>query len=106
MAIPRVDRAELVEGLRLLDTMVTRKRQAKAVLTFADGVLSIKIANTGVGVRAEGEWPGTAMFAAQMLFISMNSPPTADPATLSVEDSRFLIERRSTLCEWIESKRR
>jgi hypothetical protein len=106
MAMLKVDRTQLIESIRVLDGMVKRKRQAKAILKFTDGVLSITIANTTVDVHAAGDWPGAAKIGAQMLFISIGSPPTADPVTLSVEGNRFLIERRSTLCEWVESKRR
>ena len=105
MAMLKVDRTQLIDGIRVLDGMVKRKRQARAILTFTDGVLSIKIANTVVDVQAAGDWPGTAKIGAQMLFISVSSPPAADPVTLSVEGNRFLMERRSTLCEWVESKR-
>jgi hypothetical protein len=102
----RVDRTQLIEGIRVLDGMVRHKRQAKAKLTFTDGVLSIKIANTTVDVHAAGEWPGAAKIGAQMLFISISSPPANDPVTLTVEGDRLFIERRSTLCEWVESKHR
>ena len=104
LAMLKVYRTELIESIRVLDGMVKRKRQAKAILTFKDGVLSIKIANTIEGVHAVGEWPGTAKIAAQMLFIWISSPSTADPVTLSVEGNRLIIERTSTLCEWVESK--
>jgi hypothetical protein len=60
MAILNVDRTQLIEGIRVLDGMVKRKRQARAILTFTDGVLSIKVANTTVDVHAAGDWPGTA----------------------------------------------
>jgi hypothetical protein len=105
MAMLMVDRSQLVEGIRVLDGMVKRKREARATLKFADGMLSIKIANTSVDVHAAGDWSGAAKIAAQMLFITVSSPPSADPVTLTVERDRFFIERRSTLCEWVESKR-
>src|ERR1039457_3683465 len=104
MAMLKVDRTQLIDSIRVLDGMVMRKRQAKAILTFTDGVLSIKIANTIVGIDTVGEWPGTAKISAKMLFASISAPPTADPVTLSVEGNRFLMERSSTLCEWAESK--
>lgn len=102
----KVDRTQLIEGVRLLDGMIKRKRLARAILSFTNGMLSIKVANTIVDVHAVGEWPGTAKIDAQMLFVSISSPPAADPVTISVEANRFRIERRSTLCEWVESKRR
>jgi hypothetical protein len=106
MAMLKADRGQFVEGVRVLAGMVKRKRQAKAIFTFDDGVLSIKVSNTIVEVRATGEWSGTATIGAQMLFISISSPPIADSVTLSVEGNRLLIERMSTLCEWVESKHR
>lgn len=105
MAKLMVDRTQLIEGIHVLDGMVKRKREARATLTFADGVRSIRTANTSVDVHAAGDWPGAAKIAAQMLFITISSPPSADPVTLTVEGDRFFIERRSTLCEWVESKR-
>jgi hypothetical protein len=60
MAMLKVNRAQLIDGIRVLDGMVMRKRQAKAIRTFTDGVFSIKIANTIVGIDAVSEWPGTA----------------------------------------------
>jgi hypothetical protein len=105
MAMLMVDRTQLIEGIRVLDGMVKRKREARATLKFADGLLSITIAHTTVDVHAAGDWPGAAKIAARMLFIAISSPPTADPVTLVVEGDRFFIERRSTLCEWVESKR-
>jgi hypothetical protein len=99
-----VDRTQFIEGLRILDGMIKRKHQAKAVLRFTGGVLTIRVANTAVDVDAIGEWPGTAKIAFRMLFTMANSPPTVDPVTLAVEGDRLVIERRWTLCEWVASK--
>ena len=101
----KVDRAQFIESVQVLDGMIKRKRTAKAILTFTDGVLSIKIANTSVDVYAVGDWPGTAKIGALTLLLSISPPPAADPVTLSVEGDRMHIERRSTHCEWTESKR-
>jgi hypothetical protein len=101
----KVDRAQFIESVQLLDGMIKRKRQAKAVLTFKDGALSIKIANTIVNVYAVGDWPGSAKIGALMLLLSISPPPASDPVTLSVEGDRMRIERRSTACEWIEASR-
>jgi hypothetical protein len=104
MAMLKVDRTQFLDGLRVLDGMVKRKHQAKAVFAFVDGLLSIKIANTVVEMPAAGQWPGTAKIHARMLFTA-SPPPSIDSVTLRVEGNRFFIERLSTLCEWIESKR-
>ncbi len=99
-----MDRAQFLEGVRVLDGMVKRKQQAKAIFTFRDGLLTMKIANTVVDVPATGEWSGTAKMSAQVLFAATNPPPLTDTVTLKVEGSRMSIGRISTHCEWVESR--
>ena len=106
MTMLQVDRAQFIDGVHVLAGMIKRKRQAKAVFTFANGLLSIKIANTVVEMPATGEWSGTAKIAAQVLFGSTSPVPTVDTVTLAVEGDRLSIGRISTHCEWTEIQNR
>lgn len=106
MALLLADRTQLVEGIRVLDGMIKRKRQANAVFTFTDGQLSISVANTVVTVQASGEWTGTARISALMLFAAITPPPTDDLVRLTVDKDRMIIDRRSIRCDWVESKHR
>ena len=101
MQLLKVDRAQFFEAVRLTTGTIRRKRQAKAVFTFADGTLRIQVANNVTEVSAQGEWPGTAKVGAIFLFKVVSPPPEGDPITLRVDDKRLYVERISTPCEWI-----
>jgi hypothetical protein len=80
MPLLKVDRTQFLEGIRVLDGMISRKRQAKAILKFVDGVLSITVAKTAVDVWARGEWSGTAKIVRRCY---SRQPPLLPTQTLS-----------------------
>ena len=102
MTMLQVDGEQFLNGVHVLAGMIKRKRQAKAIFKFADGLLSIKIANTVVEIPATGDWSGTAKIAAQVLFRAVSPVPTVETVTLTVEGSRLSIGRISTHCEWAD----
>jgi hypothetical protein len=104
MPLLKVDRTQFVEGIELLAGMTKLNRMAKAMLTFTNGVLSIKVGSTAIDVHAAGDWSGVAKANGKAFLIASRDLPATDPITLKVEDDRLLIERRSVRCEWSESK--
>src|ERR1035437_8143983 len=100
MPLLKVSRAQFLEAAKLGTAILKRKRQAKAVFSFRDGMLSITIANSSSDVPAEGDWPGVAKCPALFLLKVVNPPPNADPVTITCNDGRLSIERVTTACEW------
>jgi hypothetical protein len=106
MALLKVDRAQLLEAVEVLVGMTKRNRMAKAMFTFTNDVLSIKVGSTTMDVRATGDWSGVAKTNGQAFLLASRDLPATDPLTLKVEEDRLLIERRSVRCDWSESKPR
>jgi hypothetical protein len=106
MPLLKVDRAQFVDAVEVLAGMTKRNRMAKAMLTFANNVLSIKVGSNTMDVHAAGDWNGVAKANGQAFMSASRDLPATDPVTLKVEDDRVLIERRSVHCEWTESKQR
>ena len=106
MPLLKVDRTQFLEAVEVLVGMTKRNRMAKAMLTFANGVLSIKVGSTTMDVHAAGDWSGVAKTNGQAFLSASRDLPATDPVTLKVEGDRLLIERRSVRCDWSESKLR
>jgi|ERR1035441_23373 len=106
MPLLKVDRTQFLEAVEVLVGMTKRNRMAKAMLTFANGALSIKVGSTTMDVHAAGDWSGVAKTNGQAFLFASRDLPATDPLTLKVEDDRLLIERRSVRCDWSESKPR
>jgi hypothetical protein len=100
MPLLKVPRAQFLEAVELATGILKRKRQAKAIFSFRDGLLTIMIANSSSDVPAEGDWPGVAKSPALFLLRAVNPPPSADPVTITCNDGRLSIERVTTACEW------
>ncbi|MEN6532401.1 MAG: hypothetical protein ABFD89_01985 [Bryobacteraceae bacterium] len=104
MPLLKVDRRQSLEGIEVLAGMTKRNRVVKAMLTFSNGVLSVKLGSTAVDVYAAGDWSGVAKTNGQAFLLASRDLPASDSLTLKVEDDRLLIERRSVRCDWSESK--
>ena len=77
MAMLKVDRTQFVDAVEVLAGMTKRNRAAKAMLTFTNGVLSIKVGSTTVDVHSAGDWSGVAKTNGQaFLFASRDLPAT------------------------------
>ena len=101
MPVLRVPLAPFLEAVEVASAILRRKRQAKAVFSFRNGLLTIAIAQSACDVPADGEWPGVAKTPALFLLRVVNPPPKADPVTITLNDGRLSIERVSTACEWL-----
>lgn len=104
MPLLKMDRAQFVEGVAFFAATVKRNRMAKAMLTFKNGVLSIKVGSTTIDVHAAGDWRGVAKVNGQAFLIASRDLPATDLLTLIVENDRLRIERRCMRCDWSESK--
>ena len=104
MPLLKVDRSHFIDSVQVLVGMTKRNRIAKAMLTFSNDVLSIKVGSTAIDVPASGDWSGIAKTHGQAFLLASRDLPATDTLTLKVEDDRLLIERRSISCEWTESK--
>jgi hypothetical protein len=100
-----VTRNELLSALQTLAGVVDPKRASEAVLTLANGVLSIELPGASVSVPAEGLWPGSVRVPGQFFLALARVPPKDDPFHLSVRDGRFRISKSSTLCLVEETRR-
>jgi hypothetical protein len=76
MALLKVDRTQLLEAVEVLAGMTKRNRMAKAMLTFTNGVLSIKVGSTTMDVHAAGDWSGVAKTNGQAFLFSKPRPPS------------------------------
>ena len=106
MPLLKVDRAQFVDAVEVLAGMTKRNRMAKAMLTFANNVLSIKVGSTTMDVHAAGDWNGVAKTNGQAFLSASRDLPATDPLIVKVEDDRLMIERRSVRCDWSEFKPR
>jgi hypothetical protein len=106
MPLLKVDRAQFVDAVEVLAGMTKRNRTAKAMLTFANNVLSIKVGSTTMDVHAAGDWKGVAKANGQAFLFASRDLPATDPLIVKVEDDRLMIERRSVQCDWSEFKPR
>ena len=106
MPLLKVDRTQFVEAVEVLAGMTTRNRTAKAMLTYTNNVLSIKVGSTTMDVHAAGDWNGVAKTNGQAFLFASRDLPATDPLIVKIEVDRLLIERRSVPCDWIEFKTR
>jgi len=106
MPLLKVDRTQFVEAVEVLAGMTKRNRTAKAMLTFTNNVLSIKVGSTTMDVNAAGDWNGVAKTNGQAFLFACRDLPATDPLIVKIDVDRLLIERRSVPCDWIEFKTR
>ena len=100
MPLLKAPRTQFLEAVEISAAILKRKRQAKAVFSFRDGLLTVAIANSSSDVPAEGDWSGVAKCPALFLLRAIDPPPAADPVIISCENGRLTIGRVSTACEW------
>ena len=96
----KVDRAELVRSLKILLRLVKKKDAGDAVFSFEDGYLSIDLGGVSAMAPAEGQWPGEARVAGNLVFGLAKTLPAADPLPIRCENGRIFIDRFSAPCEW------
>ena len=95
MPLLKVDRTQFIEAVEVLAGMTKRNRTAKAMLTFTNNVLSIKVGSTTMDVHAAGDWNGVAKTNAKAFLFASRDLAATDPLIVKIEDDRLLIERRS-----------
>lgn len=74
-----------------------------ADLTFENGILSIKVDNAMVTMRAGGQWHGSAFFGGQAIAALAKVPPVADPVIVEYRDGRIRLGPLSVGCMWTDA---
>jgi hypothetical protein len=100
----KVNRADFQRALKMLRKFATPHDAEEAVLSYADGSLTISVTGMESGMAAEGDWPGEARMPAKVFLQLSTVLPQGDPLPLSVEDGRLYIGITGFTCTWQEKK--
>ena len=98
----KVSRTEFQRALKLLRKHATPHATEEAVMSFAEGMLTISVTGMEAALAAEGEWPGEARVSAGVLLRLSSVLPAGDPVALSVRDGRLYIGVTGFTCVWQE----
>ena len=99
--VSRQEFAALKDGLK--PAMRPIKNEG-AALSFANGRLGIKSADTSVSILASGNWLGVAHVPLAFILTALRNPPAQDPVLVTVRDSRLHIGNSSITCQWTSSE--
>ena len=95
----RLKRADFAKALRTLARTGQAVEDAQAILTLADGNLTIGLAGGEVTIPADGDWTGEVRLRGAILERLAKSLPDEDPLPIRVEQGRFYVARLSIPCE-------
>ena len=95
-----VQRSEFMRALKVVVAKASQAApQARALLTFSDGQLSIAVPGSSAEVPAAGNWPGEARVPAFFLGRLARTLPDDDPLRLGADGKNFSVSRLSIPCE-------
>ena len=97
LRVSREEFAALKDGLK--PAMRPTKNEG-AALSFVNGKLGIKSADSSVSILASGNWPGVAHVPLAFILTALRNPPAQDPVLVTVRDSRLHIGNSSITCQW------
>ena len=97
LRVSRQEFAALKDGLRPATRVI---KNEGAALSFANGKLGIKSADTSVLIPASGSWLGVARVPLAFILTALRNLPAQDPVLVTVRDSRLHIGDSSITCEW------
>ena len=95
-----VEKKPFLNALKSLRISVRARQKDEAIISFADGLLSIKMQDSVVQVPATGTWTGSAKIVARTLIPIVTFPPDPDPLPLRFHDERFFIAGWSVNGSW------
>ena len=98
-----VGRDELIASLRSVASLVKPANKAQAVMSYANGALSIDLPGLSASIPAIGSWSGTARFSAGFLLSLARTPADNGTVTLRVENGRLDAGTIWITCDWEES---
>lgn len=87
----RVNRGELLDGLKQLSRLVKKKGVGQGSLTYEQGVLVIDLGGVSFEAAAEGDFPRRVRISGLALLKLANVLPDDDPVILKIEDDRLFI---------------
>jgi len=97
LRVSRQEFAALKDGLKPAARAI---RNEGAALSFVNGKLDIKSAETSVSIPASGSWLGVARVPLAFILTALRNPPAQDPVLVTVRDSRLHIGDSSITCQW------
>ena len=95
-----VEKKPFLNALKSLRISVRARQKDEAILSFADGLLSIKMQDSVVHVPATGTWTGSAKIVARTLIPIVTFPPDSDPLPLRFQGERFYVAGWSVNGTW------
>ena len=95
-----VEKRPFLYALKSLRISIRARQKDEATISFANGLLSIKLLDSVVQVPATGTWTGSAKVVARTLIPLVTFPPDPDPLPLRFHDERFYIAGWSVNGTW------
>ncbi len=95
-----VDKRPFLNALKSLRISIRARQKDEAIISFADGMLCIRLQDSTVQVPATGSWSGSAKIVARTLIPIVTFPPDPDPLPLTFRDDRFYIAGWSVNGTW------
>mgnify|MGYP005697905257 CR=1 FL=1 len=95
-----VEKKPFLNALKTLRISIRARQKDEAIISFADGELSIRVQDSVVTVPATGQWSGTAKIVARTLIPIVTFPPDPDPLPLRFVGERFFIAGWSVNGTW------
>lgn len=97
LRVSRQEFAALKDGLKPAMRPIVNEG---AALSFANGKLRIKSADTSVSILASGNWLGVAHVPLAFVLTALRNPPAQDPVLVTVRGRRLHIGNSSITCQW------
>ena len=97
LSVSRQEFAALKDGL---SPAVRPIKNERASVSFSNGRLGIKSAETFVSILASGNWLGVAHVPLSFILLAVRNPPAQDPVLLIARDGRLHIGNSSITCQW------
>jgi hypothetical protein len=93
-----MERADFLEALKPLKSLVKAKELAEAVLSMEGENLTIALVGVATYVRARGAWPGEVRVPGLFMVKLAKMPPPGDPIRFQVRDERLHIGSLFVAC--------
>lgn len=97
----KLDRSELVNGLKRLRKTAKRKTKSDAVFTFEKGNFVVFLDGVSIEVAAAGAFPGMVRISGIKALNLAEILPTDDPLTIGLDRNKLFLGRTFSMpCIW------
>src|SRR3954465_6751601 len=94
----RVNRAELVEGLKKISKLVKRRTKGEALFSFEKGSLIVSLDGISIEAPAQGEFRGLVRVPGPKVLTLNKILPTEDPLRIGHDGERLYVGTFSMPC--------